>query len=78
MTLMRRRGIGTEFWWGDLKERYNFVDLGVHSAIVLKCIGKIGWERVDRIDVSEYRMWRAVVYKVVNLSGNRKREEALE
>jgi len=72
-TLMGRREIRTEFWWGNLKERDNFVNLGVHTGIVLKCMRKLGWETVDRIDVSEYRMWRAVVYKEVNLSGTRKK-----
>ena len=54
------------------------MDLGVYLGIVLKCIQNIGWESVDRIDMFEYIMWRAFVYKIMNLSGARKREEVLE
>jgi hypothetical protein len=50
----------------------------VYLGIVLKCIRKIGWESVDRIDVSEYRMWWAVVYEIMNLSVARKQEKILE
>jgi hypothetical protein len=54
------------------------VDLGIYLVIVLKCVRKIGWESVDRIEVSEYRMWWAVVLKIMNLSGASKREEVPE
>jgi len=73
-----RGEIHTEFCWGNLKKRDSFVDLGIYSRVVLKCIRKIGWDSVERFGVSEYRMWRAFVYKVTNLSVTRKREEVLE
>ena len=42
VALMGRSEIHAEFWWGNLKERDNFVDLEVYLGIVLKCIRKIG------------------------------------
>ena len=56
MTVIERREIHTEFWWGNLKEKDNFEHLVIELSIILKWIRKIGWGRVDRIDVSEYRM----------------------
>jgi hypothetical protein len=41
VTMMGRREIHTEFWWGNLKERDSFVDLGIYLGLVLKCIRKI-------------------------------------
>jgi len=35
---MGRREIHTEFWWGNLKERDKFVDLGIYLGIVLTLI----------------------------------------
>jgi hypothetical protein len=35
VTLMGRREIHTEFWWGNLNERDSFADLDVYLGMVL-------------------------------------------
>ena len=38
----------TEFWWGNLKERNQFDDLGVDGRIILKrSLNKLGWRARD-------------------------------
>jgi hypothetical protein len=32
--------VHTGFWWGDLRERYHFYDLGVDRKMILKGIFK--------------------------------------
>jgi hypothetical protein len=60
--------VHTGFWWGDLRERNHFEDLGVDGRIILKWIfkkwdGGMGW-----IDLAHYRdRWRALVNAVMNL-----------
>jgi len=37
---MRRGEVYTEFWWGNLRERYNLEDTGVDGKIILRWIFK--------------------------------------
>jgi len=37
---MGREEVHTRFWWGNLRERDHFEDLGIDGGIILKCIFK--------------------------------------
>jgi hypothetical protein len=55
-----RGTVHTEFWWGNLKERGHFEDLGLHGIIILKWVFQnLNWG-VDR------NKWRAAMNAVMN------------
>jgi hypothetical protein len=56
------------FWWGDVRARDDFEDLGVDGRITLKWIIKEWNEGVAWIELAQDRgTWQAVVNAVVNL-----------
>ena len=59
----------TEFWWGNLKERYHLENPGVDGRIILRRIfRKLEGRIMDWIDVTRDRdRWRAVVNAVMKL-----------
>jgi len=59
----------TGFWWGNLKERDHFEELGVTQRIILEWIlKKVGWEDMDWINLAQNRnKWFAVLNTVVKL-----------
>jgi hypothetical protein len=42
-----RRRMHAGFWWGNLKERGHFENLGVDGKMILKCILKKAWTWSD-------------------------------
>ena len=59
----------TEFWWGSLRERDHWGDLGVDGRIILRWIFRkwdVGY--MDWIGLAEVRdRWRTLVSAVMNL-----------
>jgi hypothetical protein len=61
---MERGEVYTDFWCGNLKERYHLVDAGVDGRI----IQDVGCEGTDWIELAQDRdWWRALVNAVLNL-----------
>jgi len=52
---MGRREVYTGFWWGKLRERVHFKELGVDGGIILKWFLKSGMVLVDSIDLGQNR-----------------------
>ena len=50
-----RGEVHTGFWWGNLRERDHLVDLGVDENKILKCIGEVRWEVMDRTELAQDR-----------------------
>jgi hypothetical protein len=45
VTRMGDGKLPTAFWWGNLRERDHFEDLGIHWRMILKWIfQKVGWD----------------------------------
>ena len=42
-----RREIDTEFWWGNLRERGHFENVGIARWIILIWVLKTGWEIME-------------------------------
>jgi hypothetical protein len=52
--IWRRNEMHMEFWWVNLKKRYNLQDLGVDGSTILKLVmNTILWEGVDWIHLAE-------------------------
>ena len=57
----------TRFWWGNLKLRENFEDLGTDGKIILKWIFKKRNVGTDWINLTQKRdRWRNVLNGVMN------------
>jgi hypothetical protein len=59
----------TGFWWGNLRGRDHWGDLGVDGRIILRWIfRKWVWAGMDWIELDQDRdRWRALVNAVMNL-----------
>jgi hypothetical protein len=69
VTRMRRVGVYTGFWWGNLSERDHLGNPGIDGRIILSSIFK-KWDvgGMDWIELAQERdRWRALVNAVMNL-----------
>jgi hypothetical protein len=63
---MRRGGVCTKFWWGNLSESEHLSDPGVNEKIILRWI--CGMWGLNWIELAQYRdRWWALVNAVMNL-----------
>jgi hypothetical protein len=55
------------FWWESQEVRDHWEDQDVGGWIILKCIGEIGWDGMDWIDLAQdWDRWRTLVNTVMN------------
>jgi len=53
MWCVRVKGEVHTYWWGNLRERVLFKDLGIDRRIILKWIFKKGMGDIDWIDMAQ-------------------------
>jgi hypothetical protein len=66
---MGRGGACTRFWWGNLRERGHWGDIGVDGKIILRWIFReVGCGSMDWIVLAQDKdRWRALVNSVMNI-----------
>jgi hypothetical protein len=63
-----RKGVYTEFWWGNLRQSNHLKDPGVARRIILRWIFKKWNGGTDWIDLNQNRdRWQALVNMAMNL-----------